>query len=82
VTFVIDPNTGAIGTAEPSFRSPLEFLADCGSGTEDGAATTFATRASLLGVSESLIEQLAVVSEGGCYCWLRDRLEAACGLGG
>ena len=29
IAFAIDPHSGAIGTRDPLFRSPLEFLADC-----------------------------------------------------
>jgi hypothetical protein len=80
VSFAIDPGTFAIGTAEPSFRSPLEFLADCRDESEADAAMEPVALPELFGMTEHLIEQLITVSDGGCLGYLRDRLEAACGL--
>ena len=41
-----------------------------------------AAHSELFGMSEDLIDQLIVVSDGGCCGYLRERLEAACGLDG
>jgi hypothetical protein len=80
VSFVIDPDTFAIGTTEPSFRSPLEFLADCRNESGGESPLKPAVHSELFGMTENVIEQLIVVSDGGCCGYLRDRLEAACGL--
>ena len=80
VSFVIDPDTFAIGTTEQSFRSPLEFLADCRNESGEDSPLKLAAHSKLFGITENLIEQLIVVSDGGCCGYLRDRLEAACGL--
>jgi hypothetical protein len=80
VSFVIDPGTFAIGTTEQSFRSPLEFLADCRNESGEDSPLKLAAHSKLFGITENLIEQLIVVSDGGCCGYLRDRLEAACGL--
>ncbi len=81
VAFVISQATFAIGTAEPSFRSPLEFLADCCHEAADGKSLDLAALAHHFGMALSLIEQIVVASDGGCSGYLRDRLEDACGLG-
>ncbi len=78
----MDPDTLAIGTAEPSFRSPLEFLADCHNESGEDPPLESAAHSELFGMSEDLIDQLIVVSDGGCCGYLRERLEAACGLDG
>ena len=80
VAFVMEPVTFAIGTSEPSFRSPLEFLADCCYEAGDGQPMDIATLVDCLGMVPHLIEQLIIASDGGCSGYLRDRLEDACGL--
>ncbi len=80
VSFAVDPNTFALGTAEPAFRSPLEFLADCHNESDGASALELAALSESFGMTENLIEQLIVASDGGCSGYLRDRLEAACGL--
>lgn len=80
VDFNVDPETGAIGTADSAFRSPLGFLHDCLTDSSHEGEPSPGACADVLDVPEELAHQITLVSDGGWTCYLRTRLASACGL--
>ena len=80
VSFAVDPQTGAIGTADSQFYSPLEVLSRLSAEPPDPDQATTAADADRLGLSADLAFQLTVVSDGESHCFLRSLVASACGL--
>jgi hypothetical protein len=66
-----------IGTADADFRDPVAYAADPAGDAGDLPLRELAQR---LGVSERLIAEVRLVSDGPWDCALRSQLLEACGL--
>lgn len=68
---------GQIGTADAGFRDPLAFSVDPTGAEGELPITDLAQR---LRLSEQLVSEILLVSDGPCHCALRSMLLDACGL--
>jgi len=80
VQFCIDKASGAIGTADGRFISPVGFLLHAITKTLAAEEPPFSACVDELQLCYPNALHLLVVSDGECICYLRTLLEKACGL--